>query len=106
MESTRKAVAASARETLDSLQEGACRRVDLNDGSSLIAVRRQGVLRLFRNRCPHRGIELDWVPGAFLAVDGHHLQCTTHGALFDPLSGVCISGPCVGEALERLDSGP
>jgi nitrite reductase/ring-hydroxylating ferredoxin subunit len=36
-------------------------------------------------------------------VDGHHLQCATHGALFDPLSGVCISGPCAGDALQRLD---
>jgi nitrite reductase/ring-hydroxylating ferredoxin subunit len=88
---------------LGELQEGACRRIDQSDGSSLIALRRNGAVRLFRNRCPHRGIELDWVPGAFLAVDGHHLQCATHGALFDPLSGVCISGPCAGDALQRLD---
>jgi len=95
----------STRETLAKLQDGACTRVELDDGNSLIALRRGGVLRLFRNRCPHRGIELDWLPGAFLAVDGHHLQCATHGALFDPLSGICISGPCSGEALERFDAG-
>lgn len=106
MGSTSRTVAESARATLEDLQEGACRRIDLDDGNSLIAVRRQGALRVFRNRCPHRGIELDWVPGAFLAIDGHHLQCATHGALFDPLSGVCISGPCAGEALEQLDTDP
>lgn len=90
---------------LDGLEEGGCRRIDLDDGRSLVALRRQGEVRLFLNRCPHRGIELDWVPGVFLAVDGHHLQCATHGALFDPLTGVCISGPCTGDALETVDPG-
>lgn len=90
---------------LDELKEGGCRRIDLDDGRSLVALRRQGEVRLFLNRCPHRGIELDWVPGVFLAVDGHHLQCATHGALFDPLTGLCISGPCTGDALETFDPG-
>jgi nitrite reductase/ring-hydroxylating ferredoxin subunit len=58
------------------------------DGKSIGVFNVGGRFFALRNRCPHRGIELDWVPGAFLAVDGHHLQCATHGALFDPLSGV------------------
>jgi nitrite reductase/ring-hydroxylating ferredoxin subunit len=95
----------NAASLLDELQEGGCRRVDLEDGRSLVALRRQGEVRIFLNRCPHRGVELDWVPGVFLAVDGHHLQCATHGALFDPMTGVCISGPCTGEMLQTFDMG-
>lgn len=77
-------------------------RIDLEE-RSLIALRRQGTLTVFLNRCPHRGTELDWAPGAFLATDGHHLQCATHGALFDPATGQCVSGPCAGQRLERVD---
>ena len=90
------------RASLDSIPEGACLRIDLEE-SSLIALRREGALTVFLNRCPHRGTELDWSPGAFLATDGHHLQCATHGALFDPVTGQCISGPCTGQRLERVD---
>ncbi len=105
METIQPRITLGGEESLDGLPEGSCRRVDLDDGSSLIALHRHGVTRLFVNKCPHRGIELDWVPGAFIAVDGHHLQCATHGALFDPDTGICISGPCVGKALERPGPG-
>ena len=86
-------------------RENSSARVELDDGRSLIAVRRGGATRLFLNRCPHRGIELDWVPGLFTAIDGHHLQCATHGALFDPDTGLCISGPCSGQSLDRVAIG-
>lgn len=105
MESRHKGLSAEAIASLEGVKEGDCARIDRDDGSSIIALRREGLLRMFLNRCPHRGIELDWVPGKFLAVDGYHLQCATHGALFDPLSGQCISGPCAGDGLARLDTG-
>ena len=93
----------AVREKIGSLPANACQRVDLEDGRSLIAVRRGSKPVLFLNRCPHRGTELDWTPGVLLAVDGYHIQCATHGALFDPESGNCISGPCMGQALQRMD---
>jgi len=48
----------------------------------------------YRNHCPHVGSPLDWTPNQFFSDDGKTLLCHTHGALFDPITGACISGPC------------
>lgn len=37
-----------------------------------------------------------------MALDGFHLLCGTHGALFRPQDGYCVSGPCVGDSLEPV----
>jgi nitrite reductase/ring-hydroxylating ferredoxin subunit len=34
-----------------------------------------------------------------MSDDGRFLLCGQHGALYDPVEGVCISGPCVGLGL-------
>ena len=60
------------------------------------AVRFDGGVRAFVNRCPHLGVELDWQPGEFFEESGLYLICSTHGAMFDPSSGRCIAGPCSG----------
>ncbi len=57
-------------------------------------VRSAGRLFAYINRCPHNGSTLDWVPGRFFSEDGEALVCQTHGALFAPDSGACLSGPC------------
>lgn len=59
--------------------------------------------RGYLNSCPHIGVRLDWRPDDFFDADGSSLQCTTHGALFEPLSGKCFEGPCRGDALVPLD---
>lgn len=59
--------------------------------------------RAYLNRCPHMGIELNWMPGHFMDTDNLFLQCSTHGALFKPGDGECIAGPCQGDALTALD---
>ena len=67
------------------------------------AVRHFGTVRGFVNRCPHVGTELDWQPGQFLDETGLYLQCSTHGALFEPHNGFCVAGPCRGASLQRLE---
>ena len=69
---------------------------------ALLAVRRQGRLYLYRNRCPHRGIALEWQPDRFLDASASLIQCATHGALFLIESGECIAGPCAGQSLTAL----
>jgi nitrite reductase/ring-hydroxylating ferredoxin subunit len=60
-------------------------------------------IRAYINQCPHMGIELNWMPGRFMDINKLFIQCSTHGALFKPGSGECISGPCQGDALTALD---
>jgi len=57
----------------------------------------------YLNRCPHLGIELNWMPGRFMDTDNQFIQCSSHGALFRPDNGECISGPCQGDALTALE---
>jgi nitrite reductase/ring-hydroxylating ferredoxin subunit len=93
---------------VDDVPEGGARgfRLDPDDPGSLrvIVVRHGGGVRVYRNRCPHRGTPLDWVPDRFLDGAGEHLVCATHGALFRIEDGHCVAGPCAGDALERLSS--
>jgi len=54
------------------------------------------------NRCPHAGHALNLRPDDFLTPDGALLICRSHGALFEPATGRCVAGPCVGAALQRI----
>ena len=56
-------------------------------------------LYAYRNQCPHTGSELDWVMGQFFEERGEMLICSTHGAIFNPINGKCINGPCVNQSL-------
>lgn len=71
----------------------------------LIVVRLGDTVRVYENACPHIGTPLDWVAGKFFSHDGRHLICATHGATFEPASGLCVSGPCRGDRLTALPSG-
>jgi nitrite reductase/ring-hydroxylating ferredoxin subunit len=54
------------------------------------------------NRCPHDGVNLDWERNSFLDGNGIRLMCGKHGALFELGTGMCIDGPCKGQALTPL----
>lgn len=69
---------------------------------SLFALRFNGELHVYRNSCPHLGIELNWAGDVFFDRDDSLLQCATHGALFLPHSGECIAGPCRGKHLQAV----
>ncbi|WP_017904157.1 Rieske (2Fe-2S) protein [Pseudomonas asplenii] len=86
----------------DSLANNSSRGFEL-DGSALLAVRRGGRVYVYRNRCPHRGIALEWRPDQFLDPSASLIQCATHGALFLIESGECVAGPCAGQSLTALD---
>jgi len=66
-------------------------------------VRFQGQLRAYVNSCPHLGVSLNYRPHEFFAPYEPLLQCAVHGALFLPLSGTCIAGPCAGRKLRELE---
>ena len=56
----------------------------------------------FENSCPHTGVNLNWQEEQFFSFDGRFLQCSLHGALFEPTTGVCVRGPCQGQDLKRI----
>ena len=61
-----------------------------------------GEVRCYENVCRHIPISLDFGDGRFLNPAGTHVICQTHGATYDPLSGECVAGPCVGAFLKKL----
>jgi nitrite reductase/ring-hydroxylating ferredoxin subunit len=55
------------------------------------------------NECPHQHVRLDWEKNNFFEPNYlKTLMCGKHGAAFDPETGVCISGPCQGEQLQKV----
>ena len=63
------------------------------------AVRKDGKISGFVNRCPHAGNPLNWRPDRFLTRDGELILCNSHGAVFRVADGVYVDGPCPGSAL-------
>jgi nitrite reductase/ring-hydroxylating ferredoxin subunit len=58
-------------------------------------------LRGYVDSCPHAGWPLSALPDRYLTREADAILCTGHGALFRPLDGVCLAGPCAGAALRR-----
>jgi nitrite reductase/ring-hydroxylating ferredoxin subunit len=66
------------------------------------AVRFQGRVFAYYNRCAHVPIELDWQPNEFFDDSKVYLICATHGALYSPEDGRCLGGRCNGRGLTPL----
>src|SRR5207247_4347103 len=61
-----------------------------------------GRYHAYLNRCAHVGPPLDLWPNEFFTEDGRALICSTHGAIYEPATGLCTAGPCVGDRLTPL----
>ena len=58
------------------------------------ALRFDGRVVAYLNRCLHVPTEMDWQYGEFLDADRAFIMCATHGAVYEPLTGHCAGGPC------------
>jgi len=58
------------------------------------AMRFDGAVVGYINRCVHVPTELDWLPGEFLDADKRWIVCSIHGATYEPADGRCVGGPC------------
>jgi nitrite reductase/ring-hydroxylating ferredoxin subunit len=56
----------------------------------------------YANECPHWHVDLDLGDGKFWDPDSERILCKNHAALFDPSTGECVVGPCIGLALEAF----
>ncbi|HWV15873.1 MAG TPA: Rieske 2Fe-2S domain-containing protein [Cellvibrio sp.] len=83
---------------IDQIPEGESRGFKHN-GEELFAVKKNGKLFVYRNRCPHLGVDLNWQKDQFLDASRTMIQCANHGALFVIENGKCVSGPCSGRKL-------
>lgn len=60
------------------------------------AIRYQGQVHAYLNRCTHVAMEMDYQPDRFFDESGQWLMCATHGATYHPATGDCVGGPCRG----------
>jgi nitrite reductase/ring-hydroxylating ferredoxin subunit len=58
------------------------------------ALRIDGRVVAYLNRCVHVPTEMDWQPGEFLDMDKRYILCSIHGAHYEPETGRCAAGPC------------
>ena len=78
-------------------------RLDNHPVAEVVLIRQQDQVHGYRNVCPHAGRSLSWGPDQLLFTPAGHLVCTAHGATFDVRQGLCLSGPCLGASLSRLN---
>jgi len=91
--------------TLGELEHGTSKKFTMRRGGrdlEALLLNYQGNHFAYVNRCPHTGITLDWVNNQFFSSDNRCIMCATHGAVFEPPSGECVWGPCVGLSLQSL----
>ena len=71
------------------------------DGQKLagFVARFRGQCVAYQNLCRHIAISIDYDDNAFFNSERTHFVCQTHGAVYDPLTGKCVRGPCPGEFL-------
>lgn len=67
------------------------------------ALRYDGRVVAYLNRCLHVPAEMDWVPGEFLDSAKEYILCATHGAAYEPQTGRCAGGPCGRGRLTAID---
>jgi len=72
-------------------------------------IRREGILlrtkaglRCYENLCQHLPVKLDSGTRQFLSREKKLILCQSHGALYEPETGLCTRGPCEGASLKML----
>ena len=66
------------------------------------ALRFDGRVRAYLNRCVHVPTEMDWQEGEFLDIDRRWILCSIHGASYEPADGRCVGGPCGSGRLQSV----
>ena len=90
---------------LDDMGESGARGFTVGSGDWPLrgfVVRVNNEVRGFINHCPHAGHPLNLRPHRFLTPDSTLILCSSHGALFEKLTGYCVAGPCAGRSLQAI----
>lgn len=87
---------------LSDIAEPGSRNIQAREGDALFLgfiVRVDGEVLAYVDSCPHNRIPLAVFDNQYLTRRGDYIVCGAHGAVFNPKSGMCFSGPCRGEGL-------
>lgn len=91
----------------EDIAEGMARGFPLAPGSrrKVFVLRKDGELHAWLDACPHYagGTPMAWKTHEYLNADRTRIVCASHGALFDPKTGECTLGPCLGQSLTRVE---
>ena len=90
---------------LDEIAEGAAKEYRFGFGPAafrMFVARKDGGVFGYINSCPHSHAPLNHYPDTFFDDSGQYLLCMQHFAVFTPKDGMCVEGPCEGQALEKL----
>jgi len=68
------------------------------------ALRFDGKVVCYVNRCANVTTEMDWQAGEFLDLDRRWIVCSIHGAHYEPTTGRCAAGPCGRGRLTAIDT--
>ena len=71
--------------------------------TDIFVVHKDSHFYAFINSCPHTGATLEWLEDQFLDMENTFIQCSTHDALFEIDSGLCVAGPCVDDHLTPVE---
>jgi nitrite reductase/ring-hydroxylating ferredoxin subunit len=66
------------------------------------ALRYDGEVHAYLNRCAHVPVEMDWQEGEFLDRDKRYIMCSIHGAVYEPKTGHCVMGQCGRRGLTKI----
>ena len=92
---------------LSELEDPGCREFEIGDGDwpfRGFVVRQGDAVYAYQNVCAHVGHPLNWAPNSFLTKDRSAIICSSHGAVFEIDSGLCVAGPCLGKSLRSVDA--
>ena len=90
----------------DDIEDPGCREFSIGDGDwpfKGFVVRQGNQVYAYQNYCRHVGHPLNWAPDSFLTKDRTQIICSSHGAVYEIDSGLCIGGPCLGKELRRVE---
>ncbi|MCH2003935.1 Rieske (2Fe-2S) protein [Acinetobacter ursingii] len=87
----------------EDIPEREARSYETPQGETIFITQGDGGFFAYQNICPHLQVELEFLENQFLDQDQEFIECSTHGALFNVETGECISGPCFGEFLTKVE---
>ncbi|MEM7430629.1 MAG: Rieske (2Fe-2S) protein [Pseudomonadota bacterium] len=92
---------------LAELEDPGCREFKIGEGDwpfRGFVVRQGDNVYAYQNVCSHVGHPLNWAPDSFLTKDRSAIICSSHGAMFEIESGLCVAGPGLGRSLRKVET--